>query len=92
MLNPLPTTWEEYSLQLGQRLREARLDRGLTQEELAHRAGITRTHYQQVERGAWKQGAVSNPSIRVLARLAQALDVELSELLPSNRDLRWVAE
>ena len=49
--------------------------RGLSQEELADRAGIDRTYISSLER------QVYGVSIDVLARIADALDVEPDELL-----------
>jgi len=80
---PAPTTWAAYARELGLQLQRHRHAARLTQEELAHRAGMTRTHYQQIERGEWKPGHPSNPSIKVLAFLAHALGVEVGDLTPS---------
>lgn len=51
-----------------------RLERGLSQEDLALEAGIDRTYQSQIER------AVGNPSLRVLCAIAVALDVDLVDL------------
>lgn len=56
-------------------LRTARLAKGLSQEELAHRADIDRTYISSLERGIY------NASIDVVDRLAKALEIEASELL-----------
>lgn len=64
--------WRAY---VGARVREARLRRGLTQEELAFEARIDLTYVGGIERGR------RNPSLLVLVRLAAALAVEPSELL-----------
>lgn len=50
---------------------------------------MTRTHYQQLERGWWKQDAPSNPSLKMVVRLAQALEISPGELLPPANDLTW---
>lgn len=84
-----PLTWADYAVQLGDELRRQRKEAGLTQEDLAHRAGLTRTHYQQIERGMWSPGRPSNPTIKVLSRLAMELDLEVSELLPPASLLVW---
>jgi transcriptional regulator with XRE-family HTH domain len=55
------------------RLREAR---NMTQEELAKRAKVTRSHLSLLEAGHRK-----NPSLEVLKRLARALGVPVGELL-----------
>ena len=54
------------------RLREAQ---GISQENLADRAGVHRTYVSGVERG------VRNPTITVLEKLAVALSTGLPELL-----------
>jgi transcriptional regulator with XRE-family HTH domain len=87
--DPAPTTWEAYARSLGVALQRARIERGLSQEVLAHLAGLTRTHYQQIERGWWRQGAPSNPSLRVVVRLAQALDVDVADVLPPIHAISW---
>ncbi len=59
-------------------LRLARQAKGLSQEELAHRADIDRTYISSLER------CVYSPSIEVLDRLAQALGVEPADLIKSQ--------
>ncbi|MBY5851619.1 XRE family transcriptional regulator [Rhizobium ruizarguesonis] len=56
-------------------LRTLRQARKLSQEELAHRAGIDRTYISSLER------CVYSPSIEVLDRLAAVLGVEPADLL-----------
>jgi transcriptional regulator with XRE-family HTH domain len=58
-----------------QNLRRLRLERGLSQEELAHRAGIDRTYVSALERGIY------SASITMLAKLAVVLEAEPSQLL-----------
>ena len=57
-------------------LRQLRDDRKMTQEELAKRAKITRSHLSLLEARHRK-----NPSLDVLKRLARALGVPVTELL-----------
>ncbi len=66
----------------GRRVRELRLREGLTQEQLAERAGLHWTYISDVERG--KRG----PSLDVVGRLASGLGVSLSELF-SNLNKRY---
>lgn len=61
-------------LQLGQRVKSIRKAQGLSQEELADRAGLDRTYIGGIERGE------RNVSILNLARIGQALEVDLSTL------------
>lgn len=89
MSSSAPTSWEDYAKSLGIELQRHRIAAGLSQEALAHRAGITRTHYQQLERGYWKPDAPANPSLKLLARLTQALGVEIAVLLPPVTSLQW---
>ena len=60
--------------QFGERVRNLRLTKGLSQEELAFRAGIHRTYLGGIERGE------RNPALKNIAAIAKALDVTLSEL------------
>ena len=57
-------------------LKELRERNRLTQEQLAKRAKITRSHLSLLEAGHRK-----NPSLEVLKRLARALNVPVGELL-----------
>ena len=61
---------------IGERLRELRLKRGLSQDELARRANVTQGLIWQIEAGR------RTPSLRTLLRLAEALSVSPEELLP----------
>ena len=72
--------WEAYRRDLGDRLRDARLAAGLTQEALAHQAGVSRTLVQRTERA---YGEV--PGLRALWRLGEAVGVDARDLLPDVR-------
>jgi transcriptional regulator with XRE-family HTH domain len=61
--------------QFGRILRETRTAKGLTQEELAFRAGMSVPYLSDIERGK------SAPSLSMLADLALALETHPSELL-----------
>lgn len=60
---------------LATRLRELRLERRLSQEELADHAGCHRTYIGMLER------KLSNPSLSVLGAIADALGVDIPTLL-----------
>lgn len=60
---------------VGLNVQKLRLERGLSQEELAHRAAMHQTYLSGVE------GGKRNPSLLVLARLAHALGVDLEVLV-----------
>lgn len=66
---------------VARRLREARTRRGLTQAELAERAGMTRTALVTIERGKQRL------AVHHLVALANALEMEPAMLLPRSGDL-----
>lgn len=63
---------------LGARLRQLRLDAGLTQAELARRTGIHRPNIARVEAGR------HTPSLETLARIANAIGVSTTHVLVSR--------
>lgn len=62
----------------GLHLKQLRLERGLSQQELATRAGAHVTYISRLERGE------AAPGLDLLDQLARALEVPLAELLPSQ--------
>jgi putative molybdopterin biosynthesis protein len=62
----------------GTRLRLARLSRGLSQQDLARLAGVTRQAIAGIEAGRW------DPSLRVAIALAGALDERVEELFAAD--------
>ena len=60
------------AIELGAMVRQLRLDVGLSQEELAQRAGMTQPALSRLERG----GGI--PTITVLDRIANALQATLT--------------
>ena len=65
----MPVEW------FGQRLRQARLAKGLTQQEMADRIQHDRTTYTKYELGR------AEPPLRVAYEMAVLLDTTLDELL-----------
>lgn len=65
---------KEVKTQFGLIVREWRGRRGLSQEELAERAGLHRTYVSDVERG------FRNVSLESIDRLAAALEISVSQL------------
>jgi transcriptional regulator with XRE-family HTH domain len=59
---------------VGGRLREARQGRDMTQDDVAHEAGLTKSFVSAVERGE------TSPSIGSLYRLCEVLGVSIAEL------------
>ena len=62
--------------QVGQRLQQARRDRGMSHAELATRAGLSEADLARFEQGS------SRPSPRAFLALADALVVPLRHLFP----------
>lgn len=86
--------------ELGLRLRRAREEAGLTQEQAAHAAGISRNHLQVIERGLSDRASAKpfNPHLSVLLNLCSALDVELVRVVvdvfgpPRGIEVRYTLE
>jgi len=64
----------------GERLREARIDRGLSLRALGEKTGFSASFLSQVERGR------SSPSLSSLDRIARALDLTVAKLLATDAD------
>lgn len=56
-------------------LRRLRHAKGLSQDDLAYEAGVSRSYLSQIEKG------VFFASLKIVGKLATALDVEPAELL-----------
>ncbi|WP_239459946.1 helix-turn-helix domain-containing protein [Nocardioides daejeonensis] len=79
--------WDDYAAALGNRLSRARQRLGLSQERVAHAAGISGYTYQKFEKGESKPGTPMNPRLITLVALSQVLEVDLSELLGDFPDM-----
>lgn len=60
---------------LAKNVKRLRAELDVSQEELAHRAGVHRTYASDIERGT------RNPSIMTVDKFAKALGVSLGNLL-----------
>ena len=58
-------------------LRRLRHEKGLSQDDLAYEAEVSRSYLSQLEKGAFYA------SLKIIGRLAEALGVEPAELLKS---------
>lgn len=63
---------------LGTRIREARKERGLTQERLAEQVGLSTRHIAKVEKGD------VNPSLEVLSTLVKTLGISIDSVFNSD--------
>jgi transcriptional regulator with XRE-family HTH domain len=66
----------------GRRLKDRRVKRGLSQEELAHQSGLHRTYISQIERG------LKSPTLATIYAIASALEEDagmlISALIPKR--------
>ncbi len=60
---------------IGENLKKARFRAGMTQAELAEKAGTTQTTVARIERDAVQ------PEVTTVRRLAAAMDVRIADLL-----------
>ncbi|HUY93016.1 MAG TPA: helix-turn-helix transcriptional regulator [Pirellulales bacterium] len=63
-------------VRFGNQLRVIRAARGISQEELAHRAGLHRTYISSVERGE------RNVTLETVEKLAKSLELPMTKLMP----------
>jgi transcriptional regulator with XRE-family HTH domain len=71
---------------VGRNVRRARIEKGLTQEELAERAGTSQFYVSSLEAGR------RNPTVVTVASLAKALDVDHLALLRPNGECSAIEE
>lgn len=64
---------------IGERLKELRTAKGLTQSELGRRAEVGKSQISRYEAG------VVHPSVATMYRLAYAFGVEVSELIAGTK-------
>ena len=61
---------------IGDKIKKSRLKAGLTQEKLAREADISYTTLTKME-----SGVIKNPSVKVVAKIANILNVAIEDLL-----------
>ncbi len=73
---------------IGIRVKNLRLSKGLSQEKLAEKMGISSKYLSSIERGK------ENPTLDTFMKLAEALNIEISEIFSfshegkSSKDLK----
>jgi transcriptional regulator with XRE-family HTH domain len=75
-------SWEVYARELGINLLRAREVSGLSQERVAHAAGISTFTYRKLEKGESNPGTPANPRLKTLVALSEVLGIDLVGLLP----------
>lgn len=66
---------DELLFKIGQSVRYLRMQRDLSQEELAFRAGLNMNSISTLERG------INNVKIKSLYKIAEALNVDINDIL-----------
>lgn len=66
---------DEFTKHLSQKLREIRVDKKMTQQELAEKAGLHLTYIGHLELGKY------HPTLFVIWKIARVLEVTLDELI-----------
>lgn len=66
---------KEFTHQLASHLKDVRKKKKVSQEELAHRAGLNSAYIGHLERGIY------SPTLFVVWKIAKALDITLDEFL-----------
>ena len=69
---------------IGKNLRRLRIDKGLTQKQLAENAGLSRVGYRNIETGK------SAPKIETIHALADALQIPMQELVARANEVQQV--
>ena len=75
------STKEETRQRIGQRVKALRTMAGLTQQELADRAGLQRTHIGRIEDGAF------GSHVETIQQVAEALGMTVDIIDPALQDL-----
>lgn len=78
-----PDPWNDFVRELGVRLLRARAGKKMSQEQVAHAAGLATFTYRKLEKGESNPGTAANPRLRTLVALAEVLEVPLRDLLPT---------
>lgn len=69
-------TSDGITIKVAKKLKSLRLDRDLTQAEIADKAKMSTNYYAKIERGEVR------PSVDIYERLARALKVTASDIFP----------
>lgn len=69
-------TKDVFTQKIAQKVKKAREEAGLSQEELAHQAGIYRTYIGHIENGRY------SPSAYILYKISKILKIDFKTLFP----------
>ena len=64
---------EEYLIELGKRIKSIRLQKKISQTEIAYRCGFDKSNYNTIESGK------RNPTVISLHKIATALEIDIKD-------------
>jgi transcriptional regulator with XRE-family HTH domain len=70
---------DETNILFGKRIRQIRLEKGLSQEQLGYEVNLHRTYIGQIER------AEKNISLRLVGQIARELEMNIQELMDFSK-------
>ena len=74
MYNDSKHSDEEYLIELGKRIKTIRLQKKISQTEIAYRCGFDKSNYNTIESGK------RNPTVISLLKIATALEIDIKNL------------
>lgn len=69
-------------LKIGYNVRTIRIQRGISQKELARRAGVSQAHISDIERNKRRAG------ISVLLKIMEALKCEAADIMKERQEIK----
>ncbi|HBP25651.1 MAG TPA: transcriptional regulator [Acholeplasmatales bacterium] len=70
---------DETNILFGKRIRQIRLEKGLSQEQLGYEVNLHRTYIGQIER------AEKNISLKLVGQIARELEMNIQELMDFSK-------
>jgi transcriptional regulator with XRE-family HTH domain len=67
---------KDTAIKIGEKIKQARQQKGATQAEVAEKAGLNTNYYARIERGD------ATATIEAVQKIAKALDVASADILP----------
>lgn len=67
---------KDTAVKIGEKIKQARMQQGATQAEVAEKAGLNTNYYARIERGD------ATATIEAIQKIAKALNVASSDILP----------
>jgi transcriptional regulator with XRE-family HTH domain len=67
---------KDTAVKIGEKIKQARQQKGATQAEVAEKAGLNTNYYARIERGD------ATATIEAVQKIAKALDVASADILP----------